>query len=188
MTRELFSALVAAIKSVQKDGEQLIKHVDLWNRNVEFIDQESAWPRPAVLIEFGQATSRILSGPSISATADVAVTLHIVTDWKGSAADGSAQQDAALEVLDYPWLIAQAVAAFPFRSQKSIGFSICGRWVMGDFLLLIKHAKNAAEVVRVSEVAGAGVLLIERFDSLHIRLCEREIEDVEVRRHAFLMR
>lgn len=113
MTRELFSALVAAIKSVQKDGEQLIKHVDLWNRNVEFIDQESAWPRPAVFIEFGQATYRILSGPSISATAEVAVTLHIVTDWKGSTADGSAQQDAALEVLDYPWLIAQAVAGIP---------------------------------------------------------------------------
>jgi hypothetical protein len=113
MTRELFSALTDAIKSVQVDGQQLVQHIDLWNQNVEFIDQEQAWPRPAVFIEFGQANYRLLSGPSITATAEVVVTLHIVTDWKGSTADGSDQQDAALEVLDFPWLIAQAVADIP---------------------------------------------------------------------------
>ena len=29
-----------------------IEHVDLWNHNVEFIEQETAWERPAVFIEF----------------------------------------------------------------------------------------------------------------------------------------
>ena len=32
--------------------EPVVKHVDLWNRNVEFIEDEDAWPRPAVFIEF----------------------------------------------------------------------------------------------------------------------------------------
>lgn len=30
-----------------------ILHVDVWNHNVEFIDQEQAWHRPAVFVEFG---------------------------------------------------------------------------------------------------------------------------------------
>lgn len=30
-----------------------IQHVDVWNHNVEFIDQEQAWHRPAVFVEFG---------------------------------------------------------------------------------------------------------------------------------------
>ena len=29
-----------------------IKHIDLWNHNVEFLDQEVPWNRPAVFIEF----------------------------------------------------------------------------------------------------------------------------------------
>ena len=29
-----------------------IKHIDLWNHNVEFLEQEAPWPRPAVFIEF----------------------------------------------------------------------------------------------------------------------------------------
>lgn len=113
MTRELFSALADALKSVEVDGQRLVQHIDLWNQNVEFIDQEEAWPRPAVFIEFGQANYRPLAGSHNSVTAELVVTLHIVTDWKGSTADGSAQQDDALAVLDFPWLIAQAVAAIP---------------------------------------------------------------------------
>ena len=32
-------------------SNRAIKHIDLWNQNVEFIEQESAWERPAVFVE-----------------------------------------------------------------------------------------------------------------------------------------
>ena len=33
-------------------GGGVIKHIDLWNHNVEFIEQEDGWARPAVFVEF----------------------------------------------------------------------------------------------------------------------------------------
>lgn len=57
-----------------------IKHVDLWNHNVEFIEQETVWDRPAVFIEFcpirWEAHQR-----GESYRAEVLVKLHIITDW-----------------------------------------------------------------------------------------------------------
>ena len=47
------------VAAIEADGGQLpdgysriINHVDLWNRNVEFIEQETAWARPAVLNQY----------------------------------------------------------------------------------------------------------------------------------------
>ena len=34
-------------------GGGAIKHIDLWNHNVEFIEQEEYWERPAVFIDSG---------------------------------------------------------------------------------------------------------------------------------------
>ena len=47
MRKELYKALCERLKTVDN-----VKHIDLWNNNVEFIEQESAWQRPAVFIEF----------------------------------------------------------------------------------------------------------------------------------------
>lgn len=57
-----------------------IRHIDLWNRNVEFIEQEAAWERPAVFIEFLPIQwNAIAIGQEYRA--QVTVNLHIVTDW-----------------------------------------------------------------------------------------------------------
>lgn len=57
-----------------------IKHIDLWNHNVEFIDQEVPWNRPAVFIEFVPFKwNAIVSG--IEYRAQPLVNLHVVTDW-----------------------------------------------------------------------------------------------------------
>lgn len=65
-----------------------IKHIDLWNRNVEFIEQEVAWERPAVFIEFEPIrwTSIV---PGVEYRAEARVRLHIVTDWASAVDDGS---------------------------------------------------------------------------------------------------
>ena len=43
MRKELYRLLCSELKAID-----LIKHIDLWNHNVEFIEQEENWERPAV--------------------------------------------------------------------------------------------------------------------------------------------
>lgn len=80
-------------------GENEIAHIDMWNRNVEFIQQETAWSRPAVFIEFEpvQWTSIV---PGIQYRSEAKVRLHIVTDWK----------DQDLNVFELPDKIHSALA------------------------------------------------------------------------------
>lgn len=57
-----------------------IKHVDLWNHNVEFLEQEAPWPRPAVFIEFVPFKwHAIVHG--VEYRAQPLINLHVVTDW-----------------------------------------------------------------------------------------------------------
>lgn len=57
-----------------------IKHIDLWNRNVEFIEQDTPWERPAVFIEFEPIRWHGIV-PGVEYRAEAQVRLHIVTDW-----------------------------------------------------------------------------------------------------------
>ena len=49
MRKEVYQMLCDRLKEV---GGGAIKHIDLWNHNVEFIEQEENWARPAVFVEF----------------------------------------------------------------------------------------------------------------------------------------
>ena len=79
---------------------QGIKHVDLWNRNIEFIEQEESWARPAVFIEFGTISWQLLT-EGHTQLGEGTLKLHVVTDWQGSTAAGSAYANESLEYLDY---------------------------------------------------------------------------------------
>lgn len=66
-----------------------IRHIDLWNRNVEFLEQERPWPTPAVFIEFGEIgwrAAKTAGGVCFRGTGTILV--HIVTEWDD--ADGAA--------------------------------------------------------------------------------------------------
>lgn len=65
-------------------GEE-IKYIDLWNHNVEFIEEEQPWERPAVFIEFGEIFWKRLGGLD-TMRGEGTLKLHLVTDWYGSAA------------------------------------------------------------------------------------------------------
>lgn len=76
-----------------------VRHIDLWNHNVEFIEQEESWERPAVFVEFHPIEWRALViGKEYRA--DARVSLHVVTDWQGSSASGSPFKDESLRVFD----------------------------------------------------------------------------------------
>lgn len=65
-----------------------IRHIDLWNRNVEFIEQEAAWERPAVFVEFAPFRWHSVV-PGVEYRAQPLIHLHVVTDWTGEEADVS---------------------------------------------------------------------------------------------------
>lgn len=105
MRRDLYKCIREQLKSIG-DGE--IKHIDLWNRNVEFIDQETPWERPAVFVEICPITWQQTNGMKRQLGSGL-VKLHVVTDWKGSTADGSPCMDEALDVFDFSEKIQRAI-------------------------------------------------------------------------------
>lgn len=99
MRANIYKALVAKLKEyTDAEGNQVFKHFDLWNEQVEFIEDETPFEVPAVFVEFqtinwGDTMQRIQRGT-------VPIRLHIVNEWKGASNDGSIYQEKALERLD----------------------------------------------------------------------------------------
>ena len=89
MDKEIYLNVMEALRGLQTpDGEPAVRHVDLWNRNVEFIDQEAAWERPAVFVEFAPLSwEHLKAGEEKTCVmrASGLLRLHVVTDWHGSA-------------------------------------------------------------------------------------------------------
>lgn len=129
MRKELYKKLIQCLKGIgapagtdtgmipahEYPGD--IKHIDLWNRNVEFIDEEAPWARPAVFIEFGPITWT--SNKELFFRGHGTLRLHIVTDWKGSAAADNPDMDAALEDFQYSEKIQKAICDIVVYTQES---------------------------------------------------------------------
>lgn len=83
MIRELFEKIREALMAME--GEP-VRHIYLWNRNVEFIEQEAAWERPAVFLEF-EPVKWHAHDPGFEYHCQPRVRLHVVTDWAPEALD-----------------------------------------------------------------------------------------------------
>ncbi|MDD7303044.1 MAG: hypothetical protein PUG76_00665 [Prevotellaceae bacterium] len=82
------------------DGaRRIVKHIDLWNHNVEFIEQEESWERPAVFVEF-VPIRWVAIQPGAEYRAEAQINLHVVTDWSGSVSAGSEFREDGLRVFD----------------------------------------------------------------------------------------
>lgn len=75
MRKELYNAIKTRLA---KDTAE-VAHIDLWNHNVEFIEQEDGWDRPAVFVEIGTIEWSALHGGGHRGKG--IVRLHVVTDW-----------------------------------------------------------------------------------------------------------
>ncbi len=74
---ELYRDIAARLADVEE-----IRHIDLWNRNVEFLEQERPWPTPAVFVEFGEIdwkAAKTSGGVCLRGTGTLLI--HIVTEW-----------------------------------------------------------------------------------------------------------
>lgn len=82
-----------------ENAERVVKHIDLWNQNVEFIEEEMAWERPAVFVEFNPIRWReVMQG--VEYRAETSINLHIVSDWGGGTYDGCELKEESLNVFD----------------------------------------------------------------------------------------
>ena len=61
MRRQLYLDIKNRLQSIIGEDEQpLIKHFDLWNRQVEFIEEETPFECPAVFVEFDRLDWRTI--------------------------------------------------------------------------------------------------------------------------------
>ena len=96
MRKELYTMLCEKLKT---EGNGAIKHIDLWNHNVEFIELEEPFERPAVFVEFAPIQWNAIQN-GVEYRAEPIVNLHVVTDWVGSAAADSEFREKSLEVFN----------------------------------------------------------------------------------------
>lgn len=96
MRKKIYLAVIERLKEIAGDNQ--IKHFDLWNQNVEFIEQDTTFDMPAVFVEFAPILWKTL-GNNVQ-QADVEVRLHVVTEYKGATADNSEFQTDALAYFD----------------------------------------------------------------------------------------
>ncbi len=96
MRKEMYKMLCERLQTVSNGA---IKHIDLWNHNVEFIEQEENWERPAVFIEFQPINWNAIRN-GVEYRAEPIINLHVVTDWQGSSSADSEFREKSLEVFD----------------------------------------------------------------------------------------
>ncbi|MBO4327975.1 MAG: hypothetical protein J5831_01030 [Bacteroidales bacterium] len=94
--------------AISERPARIFKHFDLWNRQVEFIEQETPFQTPAIFTEFMPFQWRQL-GQNVQ-EADITVRFHIVTPWyANTAADVTEQhgeiRNTALAYLDLPTVL-----------------------------------------------------------------------------------
>lgn len=94
MRKEIYEMLCERLGNIPE-----IKYIDLWNHNVEFIEQEDNWERPAVFVELCPINWEATVAGMRYVT-EAKVNLHVVTDWVGSSAANSDQREESLTVFD----------------------------------------------------------------------------------------
>lgn len=112
MRKKLYSLVKDKLLSiVDASGENIIKHVDLYNSQMAYIVEEQPFPTPAVFIEFSEINYlHQLHGIN---EADVSIRLHVITDSR------LAHWEDAVNVFD---LLSQInVALFGLSSNEGIG-------------------------------------------------------------------
>lgn len=99
MRTQLYTALIDKLKEYTgSDGTPIFRHFDLWNRQVDFLEDEAPFDLPAIFIEFPHIEWK--SPMQGVQRAEIPVVLHVATEYKGSESDGSIYQSAALERLN----------------------------------------------------------------------------------------
>jgi hypothetical protein len=110
MINTIYAALAGSIAAiVNQDNQPLFAHIDLWNRNVEFIQEEPPFDLPACFVEFAPLQYNQQRGGVQDAV--LQVRLHIVTRWDTPTLHGGAYFDDAIAYLALPHIVYCALHA-----------------------------------------------------------------------------
>lgn len=78
MRKTIYQKISEALLALTQGGEPVIRHIDLWNNQLQYAEEEQPFDTPAAFIEFQPIEWRNqLHGVR---DADVSIVLHIVTD------------------------------------------------------------------------------------------------------------
>lgn len=114
MRQELYDKLKEVLQGISNG---YVKHIDLWNRNVEFIEEDTPWERPAVFIEF-DPVKWVDIVPGVEYRAEATVRLHIITDWTNES-----DEDAVIDQFVLPELIHEVLAGLEGDTFKDLRLS-----------------------------------------------------------------
>ena len=100
MIKQLFLDIESRILALKdQEDNSVIKHIDLWNNNVMFIELETPFLTPACFIEFVPIAPESLDTGQIFQVIPQ-IRLHVVTEWFGGTAANVPTREKALEYLD----------------------------------------------------------------------------------------
>lgn len=104
----------------KQGGEKVnyvFKHFDLWNHNVEFIEQETPWDTPAVFVQFQDIQYASLQNGKREA--NVVVHLHIINADTFSYL-GQSEAESRFDLCDLPYHILQYHKGENFTAMQHI--------------------------------------------------------------------
>lgn len=122
MRKQLYIDLQTALENItKKEGNKdvaIFQHFDLWNQNVDFLEQDTPFARPAIFVEFMPIQWKTI-GAKVQEAALV-IKLHIVTDWFEGTAKYNPTQSAALDYLDLPDKVIAAIQNITVNGSGSL--------------------------------------------------------------------
>ncbi|MDR2652065.1 MAG: hypothetical protein LBC68_07080 [Prevotellaceae bacterium] len=120
MRKFIYLSIVERLSELKNpDGEQLIKHFDLWNNNLEYIEDEQPFNTPAVFVEFQSINWRYQANKLYN-TDLVAIRLHIVTQRNAPSAHNSEYEEHAIAFFDIIDLIRKTLIGFECKNETGV--------------------------------------------------------------------
>jgi hypothetical protein len=99
MRKFIYRSIVEQLKKLKDEQEEnMIKHFDLWNNNVLYIEQEQPFYMPAVLVAFEPITWRMLG--KRNRETEVRIILHILTQHNAPSSEELGDSEMSLQFFD----------------------------------------------------------------------------------------
>ena len=124
---------------IQAKPTPFFKHFDLWNQQVEFLEQETPFNTPAVFVEFDPINWKT-TGKKLQET-EITVKLHIVTPWYANtpANTPSVQRTQALEYLTIPSRVLKAMQGIIITPEANSKLGFSNTWTREQSIVNHNH-------------------------------------------------
>ncbi len=134
MRKQIYQAICERLKEQTPE----VAHIDLWNNNIAMLSGGAVWPCPAVFVEFETIEWR--QQQQGARRGDVAVRLHIITNYIATNGSEDKRQEASLAYFD---LIDRINAAMQgLRGENFAGFMLTTSATNHDHAELIESVER----------------------------------------------